>query len=145
MKLGDPKEIGILMRERRAKLGYTIQQMAQAVGLSPITIMRLELGRVGYIHAKTAKALEVPKRVTHRMITSTMPVGVMADGSLQPVASVAALPPELQNAAATGDKIEISPQKRIRATYKRIQQPVAKPPSLRKKLFMWLAGEPIGK
>lgn len=79
MRLGDPQEIGRLMRERRKQLGFTQEQMAQAVGLSPITIIRIENGQVGYIHAKTAKALEVPKRLTKRMVMET--VAVTQDGN----------------------------------------------------------------
>ncbi len=74
MKLGNPEEVGRMMRERRKTMGFTIEQMAQAVGLSPITIMRIELGRVGYVHAKTAQALEVPKKIEKRMVMVATPV-----------------------------------------------------------------------
>lgn len=79
MKLGDPKEVGELMRKRRLDLGYTQEQMAEATGVSPITIMRIELGRVSYIHEKTARALEVPNKIIKRMVMT--PVAMSRDGA----------------------------------------------------------------
>lgn len=58
MKLGDPTEIGVLMRRKRHELGFTLNQLAELTGISYATLLRLEQGRVGYIHEKTAKALE---------------------------------------------------------------------------------------
>ncbi len=69
MKLGEPKIVGEMLRNRRHELGMTIEQFAQATGVSPITIMRIELGRVGYVHEKTARALEVPKKIVNRLVT----------------------------------------------------------------------------
>lgn len=88
MKLGDPQEIGKLMRERRVALGFTQQQFAEATGVSPITIMRIELGRVGYIHAKTAKALEVPRKIVKRMVMVPTPVDGMGRELATPHAPV---------------------------------------------------------
>ncbi len=67
MRIGDPQEIGKLMREKRKSLGFTLDQMAEATGLSFITIFRLEKGRTGYIHNKTAKALEALE-INRRML-----------------------------------------------------------------------------
>lgn len=142
MKLEDPKRMGEVIRERRKALGFTQAQMAQAVGVSPITIMRIELGRVGYLHEKTVKALEVPKKMTHRMIS--VPIGVMADGSMRPMAELKGIPTPV---ASGGDYIPSAPVKPVKRTEKAVGRApsvarrVAQPVSLRKRLFLWLAGE----
>lgn len=105
MKLGDPKIVGELLRERRRKMGYSIEQFAQLTGVSPITIMRIELGRVGYVHAKTAKALEVPKKITKSMVM--VPTAVMQDGERVPLPPLSAMlhkPVANTNAVSTGER-----------------------------------------
>lgn len=90
MKIDNPELLGQVMRERRKALGFTIEQMAQAVGVAPITIMRLELGRLGYIHNRTAKLLEVPKKVIKRMVM--VPAPVDAEGKVLPTSTLANSP-----------------------------------------------------
>src|SRR5579859_2166184 len=90
MKIDNPELLGQMMRERRKSLGFTIEQMAEASGVSPITIMRLELGRLGYIHERTAKLLEVPKKVIQRMVMVATPVD--ASGHELPQSTLAISP-----------------------------------------------------
>lgn len=137
MKLGDPTVVGQMMRERRKTLGFTIEQMAEAVGLSPITIMRIELGRVGYIHAKTAKALEVPKKVTHRLVA--VPTAVMTDGSTRPMSEMKAAPMEMRNGIETGDIEALPAFKRTRAPVRRIERAPTKNAPPLKRMLLWLA------
>lgn len=61
MKLGDPIAIGALLKKKRLDLGWTLREMAEATGLSFVTILRLEKGRIGYIHSDTFKKLEALK------------------------------------------------------------------------------------
>lgn len=97
MRLGDPHEIGKLMRARREGMGLTIEQMAQATGISPITIMRIELGRVGYVHSKTAQALEVPKRIEKRMVMVATPVDALGKPLERASGDIEALPSQPRN------------------------------------------------
>lgn len=127
MKLGDPQEIGKLMRERRLALGFTQLEFAQATGVSPITIMRIELGRVSYIHARTAKALEVPKKIVRRMVLE--PVAVMADGSR----SV----PKAPSISYSGDNEALPATKR----YSPQKAGVSHTMSPLKKTLLWLASK----
>lgn len=146
MRIEDPQKMGEMMRARRKQLGFTMSQMAQAVNVSPITIMRLELGRLGYIHERTAKALEVPKRITHRMVS--VPVGVMADGSTRPMDEMKAVPmPSGPTPHTSGDYLPGAPIRPTKRAARPIQRratramPEPKQPSIRKRLFTWLAGE----
>lgn len=163
MKLGDPKLVGEMMRERRLKLGYTQAQMAQATGLSPITIMRLELGRIGYIHEKTAKALEVPARIEKRLVMT--PVAVMRGGqeiTLPPLTAMLNPPAASPTApAVTGDTeagihetrqpatAPLVRPKRQRKPIAKIMQPRAKAAELaqagkastRQRFLRWLSNE----
>lgn len=128
MKLGDPKVVGEMMKQRRLGLGYTQQQFAQVTGISPITIMRIELGRVGYIHEKTARALEVPKKIVRRMVVE--PRAVMQDGT-----SVAV--------RASGDKEALilaakPPAPKRQAVMLHGQEHTASP---LKKVLLWLASK----
>lgn len=148
MKLGDPKVVGELMRKRRHDLGFTIEQMAEAVGISPITIMRLELGRVGYIHAKTAKALEVPKRIEKRMVMVNTAIAQDNSEVVLPPLSMLTKGPSV---ASSGD-VEALPSKEThkaleskpRRLYKRptlVKQTNVEASSPLKKALMWLAAK----
>ncbi len=156
MKIDNPELMGKTMRERRHGLGFTIEQMAEAVGISPITIMRLELGRLGYIHERTAKALEVPRKIVRRMVLVPMPVD--AEGRALPASALSSsLRPEPQerisgDAVGTGALMPVYREKLIRAHKARIgaknsnlerqrseghgQSHVASP---LKKMFLWMA------
>lgn len=134
MKISDPKTMGELMRARRRQLGFTIAQFAQATGISPITVMRLELGRVGYIHEKTAKALEVPKRLTKRMVME--PVAVMQDGTSVPLAPLSTMPRKGPSVAYGGDIEALPPVRRARPQATHGQAHIASP---LKKALLWLA------
>lgn len=123
MKLGDPEVVGQLMRERRKSMGFTIEQMAEAVGLAPITIIRIEKGRMGYIHAKTAKALEVPKKITKRMVMQS--VAVMQSGDTEAMQPEALVPAPLPPLKLKAGKVMISKPK----------------PTVRQRVFNWLSGE----
>lgn len=142
MKLGDPKEVGQMMRERRRQMGFTIEQMAEAVGLSPITIMRLELGRVGYIHEKTAKALEVPKKITKRMVM--VPSAVMADGTERTIDSIKTLPPAMRATLESGDVESLPAASAPRIERQRPSKPIqmsVPSKTFKQRLFIWLSSE----
>lgn len=145
MKLGNPEMVGQMMRERRHKLGFTIEQMAEAVGLAPITILRIEKGRVGYVHEKTAKALEVPAKITNRYVIT--PTAVMPDGSSRPVGAVKAMPPELMAAFYSGDSeaLPAAPEPILRKpapVRRRVVHPAVAPKlSIRQRVFSWLRDE----
>lgn len=137
MKLGDPKTVGEMMRARRLQLGFTQAEFAEATGVSPITIMRLELGRVSFIHEKTAKALEVPKKIGKRMVLEQ--VAVMHNGDTVPVT----LPPlstmrKKPAISSQGGDIEALPAARAprQQSELRGQAHVASP---LKKVLLWLA------
>lgn len=152
MRLGDPQQVGQLMRERRKKLGFTIEQMAEAVGLSPITIMRIELGRVGYIHNKTAKALEVPKKIVRRMVAVDVPVG--ENGESLPVTALplpsTPKPAEPRNPEPSGDVMlvgaDVRPILARRKQYKprkakeTLAAPIPKASGM-KRALLWLAAK----
>lgn len=134
MILGDPKTVGEMLRARRIQLGFTQAEFAQATGVSPITIMRIELGRVGYIHEKTAKALEVPKKIVRRMVME--PVAVMRGGeevTLAPLSTMAKKAPSL---AYSGDNEALPPVRRARPQAMHGQAHTASP---LKKALLWLA------
>lgn len=131
MKLGDPQEVGRMMRERRKQMGFTIEQMAQAVGLSPITIMRIELGRVSYVHANTAKALEVPKRIEKRMVMVSTPVDALGKPLERASGDIEALPSKPRNrpirTKLEAKQTNVAPHDKAHAM------------SPLKKIFLWLA------
>jgi DNA-binding XRE family transcriptional regulator len=139
MKLGDPTEVGRMMRERRHQMGFTIEQFAQATGVSPITIMRIELGRVGYVHAKTAKALEVPAKIVKRMVMVPTPVDNV--GRELPDNG---LPPALQT-RISGDNMTIRQEPPIRARKGRLHSSKAHievhSMSPLKKALLWIANK----
>lgn len=165
MKLGDPKVVGDLMRKRRHDLGYTIAQMAEVTGLSPITIMRLELGRVSYIHAATARALEVPKKIVHRMTMVPSTVAITHGGddvTLPPLNALLHGPLSKPGTADSGDQeamipdvtppamrdmlarrkapIAVSRPRRQRVVRPMAAAPTAPPPPL-KRALLWLASK----
>lgn len=145
MRLGDPIEIGRLMKRRREELGFTQEEMAAAVGLSPITIMRIELGRVQYVHTKTAKALEVPRKIIKRarLVTELVDENghLLPPGPATPVvapkeivsgdASVVGIPmPTLQRKLTRARRAKL--EARIR---------VLEHPSRPRKFLLWLASK----
>lgn len=150
MKIENREAMGTMLRNRRKALGFTMKEMAEAVGVSPLTIMRLELGRVGYMRESTAKALEVPVKVVNRLVTQTVPTAVMRDGTTRPMAELRGYTTQI---VVSGDKgvsqaetkpVE-SPAKPLKQAAKRVKQTkqVVIPMdqlSLRKRLFLWLAG-----
>lgn len=146
MKLGDPKTVGEMMRKRRKDLGFTIEQFAQATGVSPITIMRIELGRVGYVHEKTAKALEVPQKVVRRLVMQ--PVAVGQDGNDMLTPNVHALPGPMRE-RLSGDAEALSTgaantreEKRRRVERRQVTEPLRgklHTISPLKKFLLWMA------
>lgn len=159
MKLGDPKAVGELMRQRRLALGFTQQQFAEATGVSPITIMRLELGRLGYIHERTAKALEVPKKIVKRMVMVASPAD--SSGHILPNSTLAASPnadvramaeDKKQQESVSGDAQEVNPMPRYLKQHRKARRAKleaqernverngkAHTLSPLKKMFLWLA------
>lgn len=146
MRIGDPQIVGEMMRARRKQMGFTIAEMAEAVGLSPITILRLELGRTSYIHEKTAKALEVPTKIINRMVM--VPTAVTQEGQNVALPPLTAL---LKRPSLTGDVVasQTLPMTTQKRKPNRIQnaslkaEELSRPAhgSIRKKFLMWLSSE----
>lgn len=139
MRLGDPKEVGALMKKRRLELGFTQQQFAEATGVSPITIMRLELGRLGYIHERTAKALEVPAKVVKRMVMVSAPAD--ARGNLLGQGSGIHVPRESGDATDVGRTMPTLYRKMNKRRKAELEARIAKleKPSVVRKALLWLA------
>ncbi len=150
MILGDPTEVGTLIKRKRAELGFTQKQLAEVLGISPIAVMRLELGRVGYVHAHTAKALEGLEIRLQLLKNQVQPKRMALVPAPDPTLEerLKALMPE-QKTITTGDAgattpVAIAPRpsapKRLYTAHKAKPMPPSRVPTV-KRALLWLAAK----